>query len=268
MAWPRPIFSGHIPIPKVLSKLAIKPASKRATTHVTSNIAVRALEISDTTRKPAVLPSTAMQTIWDISPTVDANAPVFSGDTTYQQTVHFAHGPDCPVQVHAITMSPHTGAHADAPMHYRAGGQPVGTLALEPYLGVCRVIDCTGATDLVQPTDVAHALADLPERVLLKTAARASQSWSSFTAIAPQTLHTLRQANADLALIGIDTPSLDPATSQDLPSHNTVFELDLRVLENLVLDDVTPGDYELIALPLKLVHSDASPVRAVLRRLA
>ena len=41
----------------------------------------------------------------------------------------------------------------------------------------------------------------------------------------------------------------------------------MRVLENLVLDDVEAGDYELIALPLKLIDADASPVRAVLRSL-
>ena len=43
---------------------------------------------------------------------------------------------------------------------------------------------------------------------------------------------------------------------------------DLLVLENLVLDAVPEGDYELIALPLKLTTADASPVRAVLRSLA
>src|SRR5258706_408766 len=43
---------------------------------------------------------------------------------------------------------------------------------------------------------------------------------------------------------------------------------DMRVLENLVLDDVAPGDYELIALPLKLVFADASPVRAILRSVS
>jgi arylformamidase len=42
----------------------------------------------------------------------------------------------------------------------------------------------------------------------------------------------------------------------------------LRVLENLVLDQVPAGDYELIALPLALADADASPVRAVLRRLS
>ena len=41
----------------------------------------------------------------------------------------------------------------------------------------------------------------------------------------------------------------------------------LRVLESLCLDDVPEGDYELIALPLKLVTADAAPVRAVLREL-
>jgi len=46
-----------------------------------------------------------------------------------------------------------------------------------------------------------------------------------------------------------------------------VRRLGLRVLENLVLDDVPEGDYELIALPLKLMQADASPVRAVLRKL-
>ena len=42
---------------------------------------------------------------------------------------------------------------------------------------------------------------------------------------------------------------------------------DVRIVENLVLADVMPGDYELIALPLKLRGLDAAPVRAVLRRL-
>ena len=52
-----------------------------------------------------------------------------------------------------------------------------------------------------------------------------------------------------------------------MPSHHQLLAHGLRVLENLVLDDVPEGDYELIALPLKLMTADASPVRAVLREL-
>ena len=70
-----------------------------------------------------------------------------------------------------------------------------------------------------------------------------------------------------MLLVGIDTASIDPAGSKTLDSHQVIRRLNLRVLENLVLDDVPEGDYELIALPLKLMTSDASPVRAVLREL-
>ena len=203
--------------------------------------------------------------IWDISPPVDEHAAVFPGDTAYSQQLHFSLSSDCPVNVNSITLSPHTGAHADAPLHYATGKASAGELDLAPYLGTCRVIHCTGCGPLVLPEHIAHALHDLPPRVLLRTAHVASQSWASFTAIAPETLAQL--ATKCIALIGIDTPSVDPADSQDLPSHHQLLAHGLRVLENLVLDDVPEGDYELIALPLKLMRADASPVRAILREL-
>lgn len=203
--------------------------------------------------------------IWDISPPVDEQAAVFPGDTAYSQRLHFSLAPGCPVNVNSITLSPHTGAHADAPMHYADGGASSGELDLAPYLGPCRVIHCMDCGPLVLPEHIAHAFDGLPARVLLRTARTASQSWASFTAIAPETLALL--ATKRIALIGIDTPSVDPATSQDLPSHHQLLAHGLRVLENLVLDDVPEGDYELIALPLKLMRADASPVRAILREL-
>lgn len=80
--------------------------------------------------------------------------------------------------------------------------------------------------------------------------------------------HTIeRLADLGVQLLGIDTASIDPASSQTLDSHMLVRARNMRVLENLVLDAVPEGDYELIALPLKLMQADASPVRAVLRSL-
>jgi arylformamidase len=211
-----------------------------------------------------------MKQTWDISPPVDAHSPVFSGDTVYAQRLHFGLGPNCPVNVHAITLSPHTGAHADAPLHYSAGAAPVGALGLEPYLGPCRVIHCLDAAPLVQVAHLAHALRPLagralPQRVLIRTAKVASQAWDAFTALDATTLDYL--AAQQVLLVGIDTPSVDPPTSQTMAAHQALLRHDMRVLENLVLDDVDEGDYELIALPLKLSHSDASPVRAILREL-
>lgn len=214
---------------------------------------------------PPATPAAPLK-IWDISPPVDEQAAVFPGDTPYSQRLHFSLAPHCPVNVNSITMSPHTGAHADAPLHYANGQASAGELDLAPYLGPCRVIHCIDCGPLVLPAHIAHALENLPPRVLLRTARAASQSWASFTAVAQETLALL--ATKNIALVGIDTPSVDPATSQDLPSHHQLLAHGLRVLENLVLDDVPEGDYELIALPLRLMRADASPVRAILRELA
>jgi arylformamidase len=206
--------------------------------------------------------------LWDISPPVNAAAPVFPGDTPYAQRWAATIGPGCPVNVSAVTLSPHVGAHADAPLHYDAGGATVGTLDLDPYLGPCRVIHAIGVTPLVRLAHLAHALDHtLPPRVLVRCYAKAplDRFDDDLPAFAPETLHAL--ADRGVTLIGIDTASIDPAASKTLDAHQVVRRRGLRVLENLVLDDVPEGDYELIALPLKWVDADASPVRAVLRKL-
>jgi arylformamidase len=205
--------------------------------------------------------------VWDISPPVHAGSPVFPGDAAYRQEWAATIEPGCPVNVSTLTMSPHTGAHADAPLHYDADGTPIGLLDLAPYLGRCRVIHAIGVRPLVEWRHLEHALADLPPRVLVRTYDRMPvERWDpSLAAYEPQTIERL--AGLGVQLVGIDTASIDPADSKALASHQVIRRLGLRVLENLVLDDVPEGDYELIALPLKLVTADASPVRAVLREL-
>jgi arylformamidase len=205
--------------------------------------------------------------LWDISPPVQPGAPVFPGDTPFGLAFTARIGPGCPVNVSAITMSPHTGAHADAPLHYEDGGAAIGAVPLEPYLGRCRVIHAIGVGPLVRTEHLAHALSELPPRVLVRTYDKAPQDRfdGALTAYAPETIEHL--AALGVTLVGIDTASIDPADSKTLDSHQVVRRRGLRVLENLVLDEVAEGDYELIALPLKLSTADASPVRAVLREL-
>ena len=207
-----------------------------------------------------------MPRLWDISPGVSPDSPLFPGDQAYQQRWTATLSPGCPVNLSAITMSPHIGAHADAPLHYAEGAATIGSVGLEPYLGRCRVVHALRCGPLVQPFHLQHAAAGLPPRVLVRTCERAPTLWSAeFSAFAPQTLAWLAQQG--VLLVGIDSQSVDPADSKTLPSHQQLFTHGLRVLENLVLDDVPAGDYELIALPLKLMTADASPVRAVLREL-
>ena len=206
--------------------------------------------------------------LWDISPPVFAGTPVFPGDTPFSQSWTWQIGPDCPVNVSTLTFSPHTGAHADAPLHYDPQGASIGEVALDTYLGPCRVIHAIGRRALITPDLIAPQLVDTPPRVLVRTRFRAAvDAWDSdFTALAPETIDLL--AAVGVKLVGIDTPSLDPEQSKTLASHQRVRELGMAVLECLVLDEVPAGDYELIALPLKLTTADASPVRAVLRELS
>jgi arylformamidase len=208
-----------------------------------------------------------MKKLWDISPAVHAGAPVFPGDTAYSQTWAATIGPGCPVNVSAITLSPHVGAHADAPLHYDPEGAAIGAVSLDAFIGPCRVIHAIGCGPLVKPEHLAHALKDVPPRVLVRVYQQQPQDQfdHALPAFAADTVEQL--ADLGVHLIGIDSASIDPADSKALPSHQTIRRRGLRVLENLLLDDVPEGDYELIALPLKLTTADASPVRAVLREL-
>jgi len=208
-----------------------------------------------------------MPRVWDISPPVSASSPVFPGDTAFVQQWTARIAPGCPVNVSVLRLSPHTGAHADAPLHYDAAGAAIGTLDLQPYLGRCRVIHAIGCTPLIEWRHVERHLHELPPRVLLRTYAKAPLDAfdPDLCAFAPDTV--ARLADLGVGLIGIDTASIDPAASKTLPGHQVIRRRGLRVLENLLLDEVPEGDYELIALPLKLVGADASPVRAILREL-
>lgn len=203
--------------------------------------------------------------LWDISQVLRPGLPVWPGDTRFAaaSTWSMAHG--SAVNVSALTLSSHSGAHADAPCHYDPDGASIDAVALDPYLGPCLVIDARSAGDLLEP----HHLPPLggAARVLFRTyPAFPRDRWSAqWTAVAGGTIAAL--AAAGVALIGIDGPSLDPQESKTMDAHHAVAAADMRILEGLVLDAVAPGWYELIALPLSIAGADAAPVRAVLREL-
>jgi arylformamidase len=211
------------------------------------------------------MPATAKR-LWDISPLVAPDSPIFPGDEPYALRWTARLSPGCPVNLSAITLSPHVGAHADAPLHYANDAPDAASVDLQAYLGPCRVIHAIGCGPLIRIGHLQHAATALPARVLVRCCEHADTQWNpDFSAFAPETVAWL--ADQGVRLIGLDTPSVDPASSKSLDSHQQLLRLDLRVLENLVLDEVPEGDYELIALPLKLAGACASPVRAVLREL-
>ena len=179
-------------------------------------------------------PTTATQRtlrVWDISPPVHAGAPVFPGDTPYRQRWAASIGPGCPVNVSEITLSPHVGAHADAPLHYDADGASIGDTDIAPFLGPCRVIHAIGRGPLVTWADIAHAIDDtLPARVLVRTYERMPvDRWDpQLAAYAPDTVERLAARGVQLVTAARER-GLD-ATCETCPHYLLLCEDDLEAL--------------------------------------
>lgn len=203
--------------------------------------------------------------IWDISQKLRPALPVWPGDTEFAQEQTWTMGNGSPVNVSKLTLSTHSGTHADAPLHYDEAGADSAASYLATYIGECVVVDARGSGAAITVEDV--PLGELAARVVFRTyAAFPHHVWDdNFTAIAPETIAHL--AKRGVKLVGIDTPSLDPQNSKTMDAHKAVLAADMRILEGLVLDEVPAGRYELIALPLAVVGADASPIRAILREL-
>jgi arylformamidase len=206
--------------------------------------------------------------LWDISQTLRPDLPVWPGDTAFSRRPRWSMAAGSPVNVAAIETTVHAGAHADAPLHYDAEGASAAEVGLDAYIGPCEVVDATACGALIDRDFVERAVPAPEARVLFRTFTRFPiDAWpESFTAVEAGAIAWL--ASRGVVLIGVDAPSLDPQSSKTMDAHKAILAADMRVLEGLVLDDIPPGRYELIALPLKLADLDASPVRAVLRALA
>lgn len=204
--------------------------------------------------------------LYDLSPILRPETPVWPGDTPFSSRSTLALAQGDPVNLSALTTTPHLGSHVDAPLHTEPRGESFAELPLDPYLGPCRVLKVPAVPRLT-PRHVEGIDLQNPPRLLLKTESLADRRAFSerFTALSPELAHLL--AERGLLLVGLDTPSVDPYDNADLAAHHALARGGVAILEGLVLDGVPEGVYELIALPLKLAGLDASPVRAVLRTL-
>ena len=153
-----------------------------------------------------------------------------------------------------FTMSAHVGTHADAPSHVVESAAAIGDVALDPYIGRARVIDLAVKGEV--GADALPPRSLRVRRVLFRSKGRAFLS----------PLAALRLVERGAILVGTDALSIDPADAEDLPAHRTLLSRGVALLEHLALDAVEPGDYQLVALPLRFDDLDASPVRAILIR--
>ena len=205
---------------------------------------------------------------YDLSRTLSPRTAVFPGDTpvSVTQNLLLQQGDAC--NLSSITMSVHAGTHVDAPRHNSDAGVGIDRVPLDVLIGPARVVtiavqdaitlavvqalDLTGVTRLIVHTRGSDVPNDVFDHDLVYFTPEAA-AWLG---------------GQGLRLIGVDAPSVDPASSADLAAHLAFLRHDVLIVENLCLRGVPDGDYEIMALPLRIAESDGAPARVVLRTLA
>jgi len=158
-----------------------------------------------------------------------------------------------------LRMSTHSGTHVDAPSHYVRGAASVDMIPPENLIGRCRVIEVPGKGSAIDtPGNVSIGA----ERVLFKTWYSGEETFlEDYPGLSPGCAAALARAGAKC--IGIDSPSIEPF-SGDGTVHRTLLGRGIAVVEFLDLSPVGPGDYWMVALPLRLEGLDGSPCRVLL----
>lgn len=187
-------------------------------------------------------------------------------DTPFSYALSFTKEETGSVNIGKITTSLHTGTHVDAPFHFDDEGKTIDQLPIDTFIGVARVVDISHQ-EIISKTDLKSINFNKIDQLLLKT---------SLPNIPERFPDKIPKLTSDIAsflrkkgikLLGIDLPSVDPITSKQLYTHHALHREGIHILENIMLDEINEGMYELIALPLPIIGGDASPVRAVIRPL-
>ncbi|MEH7417057.1 arylformamidase [Neobacillus drentensis] len=202
----------------------------------------------------------------DISQRLDEKVAVWPGDTPFSYKLAWNKEESGSVNVGQIIMSTHTGTHIDAPFHFDDDGKKVIDLDVNLYIGRSRVIHLPNKSSIGVKELSDFELTGIT-RLLIRTDAWNDRRYfpAVIPRIEPESASYLSKFG--VRLIGLDLPSVDPIDSKELSAHHELANHGIHILEGLVLDHITPGDYELAALPLPLAKADGSPVRAVVRKI-
>ncbi|MDY6794136.1 MAG: cyclase family protein [Actinomycetota bacterium] len=174
-----------------------------------------------------------------------------------------------PYNLSRIVMSLHTGTHLDAPLHFIPEGTGIDEMPLDTAIGPARVIEIRDP-ELISPSELDEHHIAKGERVLFKTA-NSTRLWNLdgfselFVSLSEEGAAYL--ARREVALVGVDYLSVGGFFSDMAAIHLELLEAGAWILEGVNLSRVTPGDYELLCLPLKVESGDGAPARAILRPL-
>ncbi len=205
-----------------------------------------------------------MSEYFDISPLISEAIAVFPGDQPFRRKIAMSFKSGDHLELSALETTVHLGAHADATNHYSGEGRGIDQRDIADYIGLCQVVRVSPKkVERISLNDWGKREVQAP-RILFATESfpDPNQWQDEFNSLSPELIDFLAQRK--VRLVGIDTPSVDPANSKALESHQALWRNQLSVLEGLVLTGVAEGLYTLVAPPLRLKDVDASPVRALL----
>ena len=195
--------------------------------------------------------------IFDISRPLSEDVLIYPGDVppTFHQENRGQY------LVSDLHLSSHTGTHIDAPSHYLKTGDTIDTVPLSCLIGKCRVLDVTGAGTTITADHLEGRL-DGVSRFLLKTSFSGTDRFNEiYPALALDAAHMITVCGMNC--VGIDTPSIE-SYGCDGSVHRKLLSCKCIIIELLDLSDVEEGDYDMVALPLRLKGLDGSPARVVL----
>ncbi|NMH75479.1 arylformamidase [Bacillus sp. RO2] len=202
--------------------------------------------------------------MYDISRPLSENTPTWPGDTPFHYHVNWSKQHTGSVNVGSIKMSVHTATHVDAPFHFDDKGKRMDELDISIFKGPAVVVDVRGH-HIIERKHVEEAINQHhAKRILFRTDAWENEGEfpEQIPTLSLEVIGMLKEM--EVPLIGVDLPSVDVLDSKDLPIHHSLHQANICILEGIDLREIKEGEYELIALPLKIKGADGSPVRAVL----
>ncbi|MDQ3549462.1 MAG: cyclase family protein [Chloroflexota bacterium] len=207
--------------------------------------------------------------LYDISIAIQPGMPQWPGDDPVAERP-LLRTPDDVANVTQLILTTHTGTHVDPPRHFVHGGATIDEVPLERWVGPCWVADLTASGPEVEAGELEAA--DIPEeteRLILKTTNTGLWRTSPTAFVEDYVGLSLDAARwvveHGIRLIGIDYLSIGGMRTANVETHQLLLGNDVIIVEGLDLDQIAPGAYELLCLPLKIRNGDGAPARVALR---
>ena len=197
--------------------------------------------------------------IFDITRPLSGKTLVYPGD----MKPWFSQRDEGKYLISDLHMSTHTGTHIDAPVHYLKTGDTIDTIPLINLIGRCRVVDVSSAGSTITAEHLVGKTANI-SRLLLKTSFSGHDQFiEDYPSLTFDAAHLI--TGKGICCIGIDSPSIE-SYHCDGTVHQELLAKSCIIIELLDLSAVPEGDYDMIALPLRLKGLDGSPARVVLMK--